>query len=66
MRTVDGIKVAFVEHDVYFKSLYTPSMYSTARDEEADVCMLLAPGKTEADITDEEVRALLEIMKDTQ
>lgn len=59
MRFVDGLKVAFVSSEVYFQGLHTPSMYSTAKKEGADVVFLLAPGKTEDDLTDEAIRDAL-------
>lgn len=61
MREVDGKKIAFVTHDVYFAGAYTPSMYSTARDTGADVVLLLGPNKTGDDLTDDEIRELLAI-----
>ena len=56
MREVDGKKVAFVNSEDYFASLYTSSMHSTAKETGADVVFLLAEGITEADVTDAEVR----------
>lgn len=64
MREVDGLKIAFVGAESYFASLYTPSMYSTARDTGADVVLLLAEGKTEADVTDEDIRSILSAPKE--
>lgn len=60
MREVDGIKVAFVGEESYFESLLTPSMYSTARDTGADVVILLASGKQESDLADDDIRVALE------
>ena len=59
MREVDGMKVAFVTHDVYFAGLATPSMYSTAKATGADIVFLLAAGKTEADLSDDDIRTAL-------
>lgn len=59
MREVDGLRVAFVEHDSYFESFTTPSMGSTARATGAQAVFLLGPGKTAADVTDDDIRAAL-------
>lgn len=61
-RVVDGIKVAFVDSETYFASLFTPSMVSTARETGAEVVLLLAPGVSPDAMTDEEIRALLALM----
>lgn len=66
VREVDGIRVAFVASKGYFASLATQSMVSTARDTGADLVLLLAPGKTEADLSDDEIRALLELVHMTK
>jgi hypothetical protein len=60
MREVDGKKVAFVSSESYFESFTTPSMHSTAKETGADIVLLLAEGKTESDISDDEIRALLQ------
>lgn len=60
MREIDGLKVAFVEGDSYFAGFHTPSMYTTAKKNGADVVFLIAEGKTEAGISDDEIRALVE------
>ena len=59
MREIDGMKIAFVTSEVYFDGLHTPSMYSTSRETGAHVVFLLAPGKTEADVSDEAIRDML-------
>lgn len=59
MRELDGMKIAFVSSESYFESMFTPSMYSTAKETKADMVLLLAPGKTEADITDDDIRKML-------
>ncbi|GAB2620282.1 hypothetical protein [Novilysobacter erysipheiresistens] len=63
MREIDGLKIAFVGSDSYFESLTTPSMVSTARRTGADVTMLLAPGKTEDDLSDDDLRAIIGLSK---
>jgi hypothetical protein len=60
MREVDGKKVAFVDWETYTSSMFSPSMYSTARDTGADIVFLLAPGATEANLSDDEIRGLLQ------
>lgn len=64
MREVDGVKIAFVASEPYFASLYTPSMYSTARSTGADLVMLLAPGKTGDDLTDDDLRAFIKTARE--
>lgn len=59
MREVDGLNVAFVSSESYFDGFHTPSLISTSRATGADLVILLAPGKTEEDITDDDIRALL-------
>ena len=59
MREVDGIKVAFVQSESYFEGLHTPSMYSTSKTTGADMVLLLAPGKAESDLSDDDIRGLL-------
>lgn len=59
MREVDGMKVAFVQSESYFSGLHTPSMYSTSKATGADIVVLLATGKTESDITDDDIRGLI-------
>ncbi len=59
LRIVDGTKIAFVGTESYFKGFHTASMASTAKENEADMVLLLAEGSTEADITDNDIRALL-------
>lgn len=59
MREVDGLKIAFVTSESYFEGFDTPSMGSTAKATGADIVILLAEGKTEADVTDEDVRDVL-------
>ena len=59
MRVVDGKKVAFVASESYFKGFHTASMASTAKENGADLVLLLAEGKTEADITDDDIRKIL-------
>lgn len=66
MREVDGIKVAFAEHDNYFAGFHTPSMGRIAKETGADVVMLLAPGMSETDLTDDEISVLLQAMNYTQ
>lgn len=63
MRTVNGLKVAFASSESYFQGLHTPSMASIAKHTGADVVMLLAEGKTEADLSDDEIAGLLGLMK---
>lgn len=58
LREVDGWKIAFADNDDYFRSLGTPSMTSIARGTGADMVILLAPGKTGDDISDDEIREL--------
>lgn len=65
MRTANGLKVAFVSSENYFQGLHTPSMVSTAKETGADVVLLLAEGKTEADLPDDEIAELLGLMKFT-
>jgi hypothetical protein len=60
MREVDGKKVAFVEHASYFAGFGTPSMHSTSKETGAEMVILLAPGKTEADVSDDDIRNLLQ------
>lgn len=62
MREVDGTKVAFIDHDVYFGSIYTSSMVSTQMNTGADVVLLLAPGKTEQNVTDDEIREVFKAL----
>lgn len=62
MREVDGIKVAFADHDAYFSGFSSPSMGQIAKETGADVVLLLAPGKTSDDLSDEEISALLQAM----
>lgn len=59
MREIDGLKVAFIEHDDYFAGFHTDSMHRRQRKTGADIVLLLAEGKSESDVTDEEIRALL-------
>lgn len=59
MRVIDGLKIAFVSSESYFKGLHTPSMYSTSRETGANVVLLLAPGVTEDSLTDERIREML-------
>ena len=59
LREVDGLKVAFVRHEDYFDSLMSPSMGSVRRDPGADVVMLLGPGKTGDDLSDDYIRGVL-------
>lgn len=59
MRIVDGLKIGFVHSEEYFESFATPSMGSTARTTGADVVFLLAPNKTEEDLTDDDIRDIL-------
>ena len=63
MRTVNGLKVAFVSSESYFQGLHTPSMASTAKETGADVVMLVAEGKTEDDLSDEEIAEFIGLMK---
>lgn len=58
MRVVDGKKVSFVTSESYFESIWSPSMYSTAKETGADVVFLLAPGKTGDDLSDDEIRTV--------
>ena len=63
MRTVNGMKVAFVSSESYFQGMHTPSMCSTAKDTGADIVLLLAEGKTEADLSDDESAEILCLMQ---
>jgi hypothetical protein len=58
MREVDGMKVAFVQSESYFAGFHTPSMHSTSKATGADVVFLLAPGKSESDLSDDDIRGL--------
>jgi hypothetical protein len=58
-REVDGLKIAFVHSESYFSGMLTPSMYSTHKATGADVVILLAEGKTYADVSDDAVREIL-------
>jgi len=62
IRTVGGMKVAFVDSESYFAGLHTASMVSTARETGADVVLLLAPGVTPDAMSDEEIQALIDVM----
>lgn len=59
LREVDGMKIGFVQSESYFEGLHTPSMYSTSKATGANMVILLAPGKTEADVSDDDIRELL-------
>ena len=61
MRTVNGRKVVFIESAAYFATFGKPSMRSVAKETGADIVLLLADGKTEADVTDEEITVLMDI-----
>ena len=61
MRTVNGVKVAFIESAAYFATFGKPSMHSVAKETGADIVLLLSEGKTEADVTDEEITVLMDI-----
>lgn len=66
MRDIDGVKVAFVSHEVYFESLMSPSMVSTHRATGADIVLMLAPGKTRDDVSDDSLRELIASAKATK
>ena len=66
MRTVNGVKVAFIESAAYFATFGKPSMRSVAKETGADIVLLLADGKTEADVTDEEIRDVLNGIADAK
>lgn len=61
LREVDGVKVAFVEHEVYFAGLLTPSMHSTAKATGADMVFLLAPGVKAENVPDEDIREMINL-----
>jgi hypothetical protein len=64
VKLVDGIRVEFVTSENYFSCIIgTPSMSRTARLTGADIVLLLAPGKTEADLSDDDIRAVLQKVK---
>jgi hypothetical protein len=62
-REIDGIRVGFIDHATYFGSFSREtSMVGVSRDEGAQVVMILGPGKTMADVSDDDVRGFLAAM----
>lgn len=63
MRELDGLKVAFCEHESYFSGFTTPSMYSTSKATGADIVFLLGPGVKPEEVSDEELLRALGAMR---
>jgi len=63
---IDGLKVEFIPYDTYFSSLATDSMGAVAKETGADVVCLLSKHVQEEDVTDGEIRNLLEAAKEAK
>ena len=56
MREIDELKVVFLDGDIYFSGLNTPSVFGTIKETDANFALVLSPGVKEADVSDQDIR----------